>query len=322
MAEEKHRCGVVAIVGRPNVGKSTLLNRLLGTKIAIVTPKPQTTRDRILGILTIEGAQILFQDTPGIHETTGKFNKALNRKMMAEVDGALRDCDAILVLVEAPQVEEGAKPEDVRLSDEDMAVIERVRRAKRPGVLAINKIDLVEKKWLLPLIDSCKEMVGEGEGALFRAIVPLSALEGDGIDRLLKEVVALLPEGPPLYPADQLTDRPIRFLVAEIIREKIILFTRQEVPYSTAVRVEEYHDPEEEGLGESKSKKKPVVHIAATIVVEKPSQKKIVIGEGGAMIRKIGTAAREEIEHWLGKKVYLELHVKVAEDWTRTLRGF
>ncbi len=297
----EHRCGVAAILGRPNVGKSTLLNAFLKTKMAIVTPKPQTTRERILGVLTRPGFQVLFQDTPGIHEP----HRALNRRMVTEATAALADCDVALVVTDA------GDPETCRV--EDGPVLERARAAGRPVIVAINKVDLVAKPALLPLMDEIHRCWAPA------SIVPVCAVTGDGLEDLLGEVVARLPPGPPLYPADVLSDRPLRFVAAELIREKVILFTRQEVPYSTAVRVESF----EEG---------PLTRIAATVVVERPSQKRIVVGKGGAMIRRIGTAARREIEALLAggspssgrrrrPRVFLDLFVQVDEDWTRTEEG-
>ncbi len=304
-----HRCGVVAILGRPNVGKSTLLNTLLKTKVAIVTPKPQTTRDRILGILTRPGFQVLFQDTPGLHEP----HRALNRRMVAQALAALADSDVALVMTDARDPESGL--------EEDRLVLARARGSGRPIVLAINKVDLVAKPALLPLMDAYHRALAP------EAIVPICALTGDGVEDLLEELVRRLPEGPALYPADHLSDRPLRFLVAEIIREKVMLFTHQEVPYSTAVRIESFE--EEAGDGGRAG----LTRISATIVVERESQKRIVVGKGGAMIRRIGTAAREEIEALLSNegagylgggrrsRVFLELYVKVEEGWTRSEAG-
>lgn len=281
------------MAGRPNVGKSTLLNRLLGSKIAIVTPKPQTTRDRILGVLTLAKSQILFQDAPGIHRST----KALNRRMVSEALAVLEDCDLILMVTDAR--------DPAKDLGRDEHVLEKVRASGRPAVLAINKVDRLRKPALLPLIDAY------GKRHPFKAIVPVCALDGDGQDGLLSEVTALLPQGPPLFPADELSDRPVRFLASEFVREKVMLFTRQEVPYSTAVCIDVFKEPEPPG----------VINIVATIHVERPSQKAIVIGKGGAMLRRIGTAAREEMEALLGRKVFLELFVRVEEGWASSEKG-
>lgn len=300
-----HRCGVVAILGRANVGKSTLLNAFLKTKVAIVTPKPQTTRDRILGILTRPGFQVLFQDTPGYHEP----HRALNRRMVSEALHALADCDVALAVSDAREPE--------TCLAEDGPIMERAVGSGRPLLVAINKVDQVAKPALLPLIEAIHRRWSP------QSIVPISALTGDGLEVLLREVVVRLPEGPPLYPADLLSDRPVRFLVAEIIREKIFLFTHQEVPYSTAVRVEAFEEP--------RARRPGTTRIAATIVVERPSQKRIVVGKAGEMIRRIGTAAREDIEALLAPegttggrgraRVFLQLFVRVDEDWSRTDGG-
>ncbi len=282
-----HRCGVVAIAGRPNVGKSTLLNRLLGTKIAIVTPKPQTTRDRILGILSRPDAQLLFQDTPGIHEPP----KPLNRRMMAEAEAALTDADVVLVLTDCTDA--------ASCLQQDGLVLDRVRAAGKPTVLGINKIDLLEKPALLPLMDAYANRAG------FETVVPVSAATGDGLDDLVDEVVKHLPEGPALYPDDELSDRPLRFLAAEIVREKLMLFTRKEIPYSTAVTIDTFTEPEPP----------QAVLIEMTIHVERSSQKAIVIGKGGSMLKRIGSAARVDLEGLLERKVMLKLFVRVTEEW-------
>lgn len=282
-----HRCGVVAIAGRPNVGKSTLLNRLLGMKIAIVTPKPQTTRDRILGILTGPGYQILFQDTPGLHQAS----KALNRRMIAEADAALQDADVVLMLTDCRDAKACVR--------EDHLVLERVKGAAKPTILGINKIDVLAKPALLPLIAAYQGTVP------FEAIVPISALSGDGTGPLVDELVKHLPEGPAMYPEDDVSDRPMRFLAAELVREKLTLFTRQEVPYSCAVTIDEFIEP----AG------KAAARVSATIHVERASQKAILIGRGGEMLKRIGTAAREELEPMVGRKVLLKLFVRVDEDW-------
>lgn len=304
-----HRCGVVAIAGRPNVGKSTLLNAILRTKVAIVTPKPQTTRDRIIGILTRPGFQILFQDTPGAFDSSlspALANRALNRRMTKEAVAALADCDVVLAMSDIHE------PQNL---DKEEPLMQQARGRGKPIVFAVNKIDLVAKIKLLPLIDEIHKRWHP------EAVVPVSALTGDGLEDLVGEIVRRLPEGPPLYPEDQVSDKPIRFLAAEIIREKIFLFTRQELPYSTAVRIDAFE--------EARPPTSWVTRISATILVEKPSQKKIVIGKNGSLLKRIGTAAREEIEALLygeprpnrREKVFLELYVKVDEDWTWTEAG-
>jgi len=290
MAEE-HRCGVVAIAGRPNVGKSTLLNRLLGTKIAIVTPKPQTTRDRILGILTLPGAQVLFHDTPGIHLPT----KALNRRMVRLAEEALADADLVLLVSDL---------HDPRTClEQEAQVLDRIRAAGRPTLLVLNKIDLCRKADLLPCMERWRS-------AGLDVQVPVSAKTGDGLDRLLAEVTMRLPPGPSLYPEDDLSDRPVRYLASEIIREKVFLSTRQEIPYSTAVTIDQFEEPPPPRA----------IQIDATIHVEKDSQKPIVIGRSGAMLKRIGTAARQELEALLERPVMLRLFVRVDEQWTQSDR--
>lgn len=293
MADSSHRCGVVAIAGRPNVGKSTLLNRLLGTKVAIVTPKPQTTRDRILGIWSQPDAQILFHDTPGIHAPS----KALNRRMVAEAEAALADADAILMMTDADDASSCLA--------RDALVLERVRAANKPAVLALNKIDLLSKPALLPLI------AAYAKAADWVAIVPISAADGDGVQELIRQLLPLVPEGPAMYPDDELSDRPLRFLAAEIVREKLMLALRQELPYSTAVTIEEFIEPEAPAA----------VRISALIHVERTSQKGIVIGRGGAMLKQIGIAARTDLQELVGRPVMLRLHVRVDEDWAATDKG-
>lgn len=279
----KHRAGFVAILGRPNAGKSTLLNALMGTKLAIVAPRPQTTRTAIQGVLKLPGAQIVFVDTPGIHESS----TLLNKRMMDQVR-ASADADVVLFLVDAT----------ARFSDEDAGAVDLVKKTGAPAIAVFNKIDkLREKAKLLELIERYQAMHD------FAAYVPISALKGDGVDLLRKEILARIPEGPALYPKDHLTDQPERFLAAEIIREKVLHLTRQEVPHAVAVMIENWEDTP--GL----------VRIAATIYVERPGQKAILIGAGGALLKKIGTLARREIETLVGKKVFLQTFVKVRPNW-------
>jgi GTP-binding protein Era len=289
------RAGFVSIVGRPNAGKSTLLNALVGEKIAIVTHKPQTTRNRIQGIVNLKAqkgrsaAQIVLIDTPGIH----KPDTAMNKRMMQEVYDALASRDVILLIVDATQ----------RFGGGDRFALEAVKRAGGTVFLLLNKIDLVEKTRLLPIIQEYAKLHE------FAEIIPISARKRQGLDVLLDKVVAALPEGQPFFPRDQFTDQPERFLVSEIIREKVLLATGQEVPYASAVKVERY---EEEPR---------LTRIAATIFCERDGQKKILIGRGGEMLKKIGTSARLEIEKLVGTKVFLELFVKVVPGW-RDSRGF
>ncbi len=290
MAEKKKfRSGFVAIIGRPNVGKSTLLNRIVGQKIAITTPKPQTTRNRILGIQNLDNAQVLYVDTPGIHEA----RSPLNRYMVDQARSACLDVDVILWLVEAD-----------RSVDRDPMIPRLLEKSKRPILLVINKIDTIPKDRLLPLIDAyCKICP-------FASIVPISALKGDGVDELMAEIPDLLPEGPRYYPEDQLTDVPERFIVAEMIREQIMMRTKDEVPYGVAIVVERFQE----------NPARNMVGIGAVINVERDSQKGILVGKGGTMIRHIGQAARKEIERMLGVKVHLELFVRVQKNWTSSGR--
>ena len=287
--KQKFRSGFVAIIGRPNVGKSTLLNRIVGQKIAITTPKPQTTRNRILGIQNLDNAQVLYVDTPGIHDA----RSPLNRYMVDQARAACLDVDVILWLVEAD-----------RAVDKDPMIPKLLEKSKRPILLVINKIDTIPKDRLLPLIDAyCKICP-------FASIVPVSALKGDGVDELMAEIPDLLPEGPRYYPEDQLTDVPERFIVAEMIREQIMMRTKDEVPYGVAIVVERFQE----------NPARNMVGIGAVINVERDSQKGILVGKGGTMIRHIGQAARKEIERMLGVKVHLELFVRVQKNWTSSGR--
>ena len=289
MTETKFRSGFVAIIGRPNVGKSTLLNRIVGQKIAITSPKPQTTRNRILGIQNLAGAQVIYVDTPGIHEA----RSPLNRYMVDQARAACLDVDVILWLVEAD-----------RPVDTDPLIPRLLQKGERPVLLVINKIDTVPRERLLPLIDAYRRICP------FASIIPVSALQGDGVDHLIDEIPALLPEGPRYYPEDQLTDVPERFIAAEMIREQILMLTRDEVPYGVAVLVERFQD----------NPAKNMVGISAVVNVERDSQKRILVGKGGAMIRRIGQAARQEIERMLGVRVHLELFVRVQKNWTTSGR--
>jgi len=275
--------GFVAVVGRPNVGKSTLVNRLVGEKVAIVSDKPQTTRNRILAVLNRPEGQIVLFDTPGIHKPMHRMNE----RMVEAAVGSLGQVDLALWLVD---VTEDYGPGDRYVRDV-------LARAGKPVILGLNKIDLVPKPRLLPLIDQYRRLLD------FAEIVPVSGLKGDNVERLAERLVAHLPEGERLYPEDFLTDQPERFFVAEMIREQILRHTREEIPYSTAVLIDSF----KEGT--------PVVRIEASILVERQSQKGILIGRGGAMLKAIGSAARREIEAFLGTKIYLGLFVKVREGW-------
>ena len=327
------RAGFVSIIGRPNAGKSTLLNALTGEKVAIVTSKPQTTRTRIRGVVELaaaEGqhpeAQIVFVDTPGIHKPAS----ALDKQMMHEVHEALEQRDAVVLLVDATRelrlphpadhAEAGentvaAKPRSLsRMSNEDEMVFELTRQLSCPVVLAINKIDLVDRKKLLPMISQLSALQD------FAAVVPLSARKRDGLERLVDAIVNLLPEGERYFPRDQYTDQPERFLVAELIRERILMETGEEVPYASAVVIERYEEPPANPRPR-KDPKPPLTRISAAIYCERDGQKAILIGKGGSKLKSIGAAARKEIESLLGTRVFLELHVIVEEGW-RDSKGF
>ncbi len=279
------KSGFVGIIGAPNVGKSTLLNAILGEKVAITTPKPQTTRTQIRGILTGENFQIVFVDTPGMHHP----KKLLNKKLVETAEKAVEDVDVLLFLVDVTN----------RSKRDEFAIIELIKRLKKPVILVLNKIDKVAKENILPIIDEMSKMYP------FEAIIPISAKYLDGIDRLIEEILELLPEGPQYYDAKTITDQSKESIVEEIVREKIFLMAKQEIPYSTAVKVEEMEEDEN------------MVRIRAVIYVERPSQKGIIIGKGGKFIKKIGTYARMELEHLWGKKVFLDLWVKVLKDWSK-----
>jgi GTPase len=281
--KKPHLAGFVSILGRPNAGKSTLLNALLETKVAIVAPRPQTTRNAIQGVLTLPGAQIVFVDTPGIH----KSDTMLNKRMMDTVR-ASADADVVLYLVDAT----------VRPTDEDTHAVDLIKKLNAPTIAVLNKIDRIRpKQKVLDVIAQYQEMY------TFAAYVPISATSGDGLDLLKKEIVERLPESPALYPDDYLTDQPERFLAAELIREQVLRLTHEEVPHAVAVLVEKWEDTPK------------LIRIAATIYVERPGQKIIVIGAGGAMLKRIGTAARLGMETMTGKKVFLETFVKVQPNW-------
>ncbi len=273
----------MAIIGRPNAGKSTLLNRFVGQKVAIVTSKPQTTRNRIQGIVTRPAGQIVFVDTPGLHEAT----TALNRQMMREVAAALEGIDVLLMMVDASRT----------MPHADSLLLDKGQRFRGKTILALNKIDRVPKPKLLPLLESFAKVFP------FAALVPISALKGDGCDELFQEILRNLPEGEPFFPEDQITDQPERFLVGEIIREKAIELTYHEVPHALAVVIDQFEESP------------TMLRIHATLHVERDSQKKILIGHKGDMLKKIGTAARKELEKLLGIKVFLATFVKVVADW-------
>jgi len=280
------KAGLVSLIGRPNAGKSTLLNRFAGQKLAIVSDKPQTTRHRIMGVRNVPGGQIVFIDTPGIH----KPQHRMNRRMVDIALDTLRDVDVVVLVVDAT-----ARP-----GAGDEFVTNLLRQSGRTVVLALNKTDCIHKPRLLPLIDHFAKTFA------FAAIVPVSALTGDGVTALEAEIVAALPEGDALYPDDYLTDQTERTLAAELIREKVLAHTRDELPYTTAVIIDQFEEPKEPG---------GLTRIHASILVDQDSQKPIVVGKGGDMIKRIGTEARQDLERMLDGRVYLDLHVKVRADW-------
>ena len=285
------KSGYISILGRPNVGKSTLFNRLLGEKMAIVAETPQTTRNRILGIVNGEGGQLIFLDTPGIHE--GRTE--LNQRMVKTALASGQDADVLLFLIEVPSP----------LIEKDRQMIGSLKGSRGVPFLVINKIDRVKKETLLPIMDQYRRLHP------FEKILPISAASGEGVDLLLEEILKVLPESPPYYPEDMMTDQTERFLVSEIIREKVIRHCYQEIPYSTAVTIEAFQERSEKNL----------VVIKGTIHVEKSSQRKIIIGREGQMLKKIGEAARKEMEVILGKRVFLELWVNVEKNWTHDPRA-
>jgi GTPase len=283
-SEGNFRSGFITVIGRPNVGKSTLINAVTGAKIAAVSDKPNTTRNRILGIRTLPQAQLIFIDTPGIHKARGRLGKAMVHTAMS----AIEEADVILMMIEVKSP----------FGKGDSFIIENL---PKPAILVINKIDTVKRGDILGIIEGSMRFEGK-----FLEVIPVSAMKSDGIDDLLATIVKYLPEGPEYFPGDVITDQPERFLAAEFIREKIFQLTKQEIPYKTAVLVEEFKDVPE----------KKLVRISAVIFVERSSHKGIIIGKKGEMLKEIGSLAREDIERVLGTKVFLELWVKVSEKWT------
>ena len=278
------KSGFVALVGRPNAGKSTLLNRLVGQKLAIVSDKPQTTRNRITGVRNFPEGQVVFVDTPGVHRPLHR----LNVRMVDAALDALRQVDVVAAVVDASEPPGGG----------DRFLMDMLSQVRKPKVLVLNKVDVLVKETLLPLID---RYTGYG----FADIVPISALKGDNLDRLEQVLLSHLPEGEPFYDDDYLTDQPERFFVAELVREQVLHHTRAELPFSSAVIVDKFDEPDEKGL----------LRLYCTILVERESQKPIVIGRAGEMIKSIGTAARKELEQFFGARVFLDLRVKVRADW-------
>jgi len=329
------KSGFVAILGRPNVGKSTLLNALTGEKVAIVTPKPQTTRNRIIGVLEVPArkkvhpaAQIVFVDTPGVHRPASQ----LDRRMLQEVHEALESRDLVLVLMDvtrrirlnedpspvpkgegpgAPDFGQHAPGKDKNAANEDEFLFSLIRKLDCPVFLVLTKIDLVRKDELLPLIESLSKR------HKFAQVIPVSARKRDGLDVLVRKIVDVLPTGERYFPKDQYTDQPVRFMVAELIRESILIETGEEVPYAAAVVIERFEEPE----GQPRPGKKPLTRINAAIYCERAGQKAILIGKGGTKLTAIGTSARRKIESLLGTRVYLELYVIVEPGW-RESRAF
>jgi GTP-binding protein Era len=280
------KAGFVSFIGRPNAGKSTLLNRIVGEKLAIVSDKPQTTRTRILGVKNYSDAQVVFLDTPGIHRPLHRMNV----RMVDTAVDTIREVDVLGLVVDATEP----------IGKGDRFVFDLVKHAKAPVLLVLNKIDQMKKNRLLPIIESYSK-----EGS-FADIVPISAFTGENVDRLEKVIIDRLPEGEAMYPADYLTDQPERFFASEIVREKLLQFTREEIPFSSAVIVDRFEEPAEGSK---------LLKLYCTIVVDRESHKPILVGRGGDMIKKIGTAAREELERFFEMKVYLDLHVRVKSEW-------
>ena len=322
------RSGFVAILGRPNAGKSTLMNALTGEKVAIVTAKPQTTRNRIAGVVEVAArkgvhpaAQIVFVDTPGVHKPSSQ----LDRRMLQEVHGALETRDLVLVLIDASrrvQLEAAGEPAQAHLhkspswASEDEFLFGLIRGLDCPVFLVLTKIDLVAKDVLLPLIETLTKQYN------FAQVIPVSARKKDGLDLLIRKIVEVLPTGERYYPKDQYTDQPMRFMVAELIRERILVETGEEVPYASAVVIERFEEPEQAATPKRKAPAKaPLTRIAAAIYCEREGQKAILIGKGGSKLKEIGTGARKQIESLLGTRVYLELHVIVEPGW-RESKGF
>lgn len=280
------KAGFVSLIGRPNAGKSTLLNRLVGSKIAIVSDKPQTTRNRILGVRNYPDAQVVYLDTPGIHRPLHRMNV----RMVGTAIDTIGTVDVLCLMLDVSE----------RAGHGDRFVIDLVKNTKTPVILVLNKIDLVKKSRLLPIID------GYWQEQRFAEIVPVSASTGDNVVRLERVLIDRLPEGQPLYPDDYLTDQPERFLASEIVREKLLQFTHAEIPFSSAVVVDRFEEPQEAG---------GLLRLYCTILVDRDSQKAIVVGRGGEMVKRIGIAAREDLERFFETRVFLDLHVGVKSDW-------
>lgn len=301
--EMTFKCGFVAIVGRPNAGKSTLLNRVLGNKLAITSAKPQTTRHRIVGIHNESNSQMILVDTPGIHEAWTALNQSMVQRSMDAISESDVTCWILDASVQARRVEQEKPLWDAQ----ELDIQEALNRQDGPTIVVLNKVDIVPKPLLLPIIEAIAAISSRFE------IVPISALTGDSVDAWLSVCEQYLPEHPPLYPIDEWAQVTERFLASEIIREKIFHLTEQEVPYSSCVEIEQFDEKDR--------KKKKLVRIHAKIIVERGSQKGIIIGKGGEMLKRIGTMARQDIQEILGCRVYLELFVKVEANWTKTKKG-
>ncbi|MBR57181.1 MAG: GTPase Era [Myxococcales bacterium] len=294
----KTTSGFVAVIGRPNAGKSTLVNSIVGEKVAIVTPKPQTTRDPIRGIHTTDRGQIVLIDTPGVHNARGR--NELNRRMVQVAMGALHQADLVLHMIDTVSWGRGKR----NIHPLDIEIRKGIHASRRPSILLLNKVDRIPKPELLPLIELMNTPMDFEEKCSYSEIVPLSANQKKPVERLVDLLFDVLPEGPSLFPEDQLTDRSVRFMISELIREKIFLKTHQELPYSTAVYIEGYEETAKR------------IHVHATVVVERDSQKGMIIGRGGSMLKEVGTKARRELEGLLGKRMMLEIHVKVDDRWS------
>ncbi len=291
MGKEPFKSGFIAIIGAPNVGKSTLLNQVLGEKISITSEKPQTTRTRILGVFHRPHAQLIFLDTPGVHQA----KQTLNKRMVKVALGTLGDVDQILYVIDASHPDE----------ESDAFLLRNIKKIKTPVILAINKVDLIEKESLLPLMETWNKRHP------FHAVVPISALKNIQIDQLLDEMSALLPKGPLYFPEDTITDQPVRLIASEMIREKIFRLTSKEIPYSVAVTIDTFKERPD----------KNCVDIEATIHVERDSQKGIIIGKGGTMLKKIGRMARLDIQRMVGSPVFLKLWVRVQKNWSKDIQA-
>jgi GTP-binding protein Era len=306
MAEKTHRSGFAALIGRPNVGKSTLLNQLTGEKIAIVSPKPQTTRNRILGVVTRPEGQVAFIDTPGIHQAKGE----LNRYMVEIALQAAEEVELVLFLIEPPG------GETLEVSPGNRTILERLQKIGKPTFLVINKVDSIPKPMLLPLIELYRHEFP------FAEVIPISARKGDGVERLFDAVLSHLPEGENLFDPDMLTDQQERTLVSEYVREQVLRHCRQEIPYATAVLVDVFDESEREPRpGTPPGQLGGLIRIAGSIYVERDSQKAIIIGKQGQMLKTIGTDARKSIQRLLGAHVYLSLRVRVEPRWSERPEG-